>query len=254
MSLRFLRHSPTLHKGARAVGIFALLTGVQSGLIGELPIALAQPTAPAAPDAAKLLPLSEAAKANMSKALGLVKQEELCRTPISLKTENATTAEIGAQIKEVLKSQTTIEVRGAKAARFSLDLTEIPSGQILQSVANLAGCRLYLLSDRILIAPEKELTPTERAERMDWAKTPYGGGANELTAADRAQKVLVETIVSAFEEGGVADLKKEGPLLFNAADTQQVFFGKLTPDLQQAVQQWINIVNKESKHGFRACS
>ncbi|MBV9471042.1 MAG: hypothetical protein JOZ57_17530 [Abitibacteriaceae bacterium] len=238
----------------KTLSVLLLLSTILVSLPSHMPSpALAQPGVKArlgTPDVASARPFSAEEKATINKALALVQQENLCLLAVPLKVTNASLADIASQLQAGLPNKATIEVRKSSSARFTLDLTHTPVGQVLQPAATLTRCKLYVLSDRLLLAEENQLTESERAERVEWAKTPNGGGSAEPSAAFRARWVLLNTIATRLDNVPTPSevkpqLTTAGVPIANPLHTVQLRFGDLNAELQQALQQCVNLDSNE---------
>ncbi len=108
-------------------------------------------------------PLSPELKARVIETLALFKQESACKTLVDLKVEGANLEEVVRHVRENLFDQDMpVEVRGAAPAKDSFDVKQTRAGDVLQHMAGLAGCNLYLLPAGLLIAPSSRLTEAER--------------------------------------------------------------------------------------------
>ncbi|RYX86272.1 hypothetical protein EON83_03345 [bacterium] len=127
------------------------------------------------------IPLSADQKAAVDKALACWEQAKICRVPIDLKMTDATLDAVLARIKqEPVAKNISIEVREPEATRLSFDLKRNKIGNVLDIVAGLAGCKLYLLQNGLLIAPESKLSTTELKDIKErkggqWIKSSDGG-------------------------------------------------------------------------------
>jgi len=197
---------------------------------------MAQPTA-ATTAAAPPPALSAADKVAVARAIGLVDQENLCLTPISLKVKDATVEEIVKQVQDALPTKTSIEVRHAGAARFTFDLQKTALGQVLEPAAQLAGCKLFVLSDRLLIAPVDQLTEKERKEGGEWSQSVAAGGSR-WSADSQGTRLLLKAITPGFYARLDANAKNnlvQGPDA-KPIDRVSVKFAELSPDSQQILQ------------------
>ena len=133
-----------------------------------LPPQFVLPTLAEIPAAEIRVPLSAEQKAAVDKALAFWDQARICKTPIDLKMTDATLDDVVARIKQEPKANgISIEVRDAIPTRLSFDLKQTKIGNILDIVAGLAGCKLYLLPSGLLIAPESKLFPVELQDIQD---------------------------------------------------------------------------------------
>lgn len=221
-----------------AVGTLALLAVAQASLILGAPgPVLAQPAISKPPTKTEFAPLSSETKAAVSKAITMVNLMNLIGTPIQLKVTNATLEEITAGINETLPERVTIEVRKVNPARFTLELKEMPAGQVLHAAATLTGSKVYVLSDRLLIAQENQLSDTERKEGKEWSKSLEAGGSG-WSAIHEGKHRLLATASASFQ--GWAKSKSTntsaGPVPEQATKAIKMSLGDLSPELQGIMQ------------------
>lgn len=222
------------------------------GLLGVSQAVLAQ--APAAKaDAPKSL-LSEAQKAGITRSLELAENEALCATPVSLKVADATLEEIVDRAKAAAATKTNIEVRGPRQARFSFDLQSMPLGNLLDATAALAGCRLFVLRDRLLIAPPGGLSEAEQKDGGLWAGS-MEAVSSRWSARSGAQYGVLGAVVTDMMErlrvkagddqalGGIGTPKV---FIGDVKTLRRVRFGDLSPDIQQWVDKMYHTSIKES--------
>ncbi|MBV9470256.1 MAG: hypothetical protein JOZ57_13550, partial [Abitibacteriaceae bacterium] len=186
-------------------------------------------------------PLTDDERAAVTRAIGLAHQEELCQTPMRLKVAHASLADIAARLQAQLPQHALIEVRHSSAARFSFNLQDATLRQVLQSVADLSDCNFYLLSDRLLLAREDQLTAAEHTEYTQGPARLHSSSPFTVFRLE-SQKALRNIIYTKLQ----VTLE---PLGANVVDTVDrlpgpppVSFGQLSPELQQAVQQWFNLL------------
>ncbi len=97
------------------------------------------------------------------KLLAHFANQKVCQAPLDLSVQNATLEEIAARIqKRLVQPAPRIEVRGARPIRLSFALKNSTVGDALGSAATLAGARLWIFDDHLLLAPETALTTEER--------------------------------------------------------------------------------------------
>ncbi len=213
----------------RALGTLLLALPL-SGIAFQLPSAQAQP---ALIQPAKKSPLSPEQKATVNKLLAVLQQARVCKLPIDLKVENATLEEVTNRIKTMLPSQAiTIEVRSAKPVQMGFDLKSTRVGDVLDHVAALAGCRLFVLSDRLLIAPSSLLTEAElrdiRQKRGgEWAKSTESG-ASGWSAKIQATELFTRAVA---QEATGSTAKPLPP------GVMKTTFGSFSPDSQAMLQE-----------------
>ena len=111
----------------RLLGLFLLALPL-SGIAFQPPAAHAQPV-PALPAKKSLKPLSTEQKAAIAKVLEISRQEEMCKSRIDLKVENATLEDVTTRIKALLPARSVpIVVRGASPVRVGFDLKDTSTG------------------------------------------------------------------------------------------------------------------------------
>ncbi|PQV62859.1 hypothetical protein B1R32_12032 [Abditibacterium utsteinense] len=215
----------------RTLGLFLLVLPI-SGIAFQLSSVQAQPV-PIAPAKKSPKPLSPEQKMVTDQVMAIARLENLCQSRIDLKLTNATLEDVTARVKQALPGQAVaIEVRGASPVRVGFELKEVGAGEVLQTVATLAGCKLFLLSGGLLIAPPSQLTGAESLE----VKQKKGGewAANVLTGErgwsnqSRAEKLLALAIA---QEITGSDAKPQPAIV------QKTNFGSFSPDSQAMLQQ-----------------
>ncbi|RYG55191.1 hypothetical protein EON80_30985, partial [bacterium] len=144
----------------RAIG--TLLALPLSGIALQSSPVQAQ-VAPARP--AKKTLLSAEQKVAVEKFLAVAGQEKFCKKTIDFKIENASLEDIIASIKRIAPGENVaIEIRGARPLQLSFDLKQEKTGNLLNNVAALAGCKLFLRPEGLLIAPTLEPPETRPTE------------------------------------------------------------------------------------------
>jgi hypothetical protein len=167
----------------------------------------------------------------INQALALTEQEEITRTPVSLRVTDATMETLVEQIQRAVPSAKSIEVRKARPVRLSFDLQGVQVGHILQSAAGLAGCELHLLPGRLLVAPLSELSAEEATVRFQWRpgqKLYTIGPLKSLYVQGLATDVRRH--LEAAREPGAAT-----PASGTAPASGTVLFGSLGPELQGVI-------------------
>jgi hypothetical protein len=110
-------------------------------------------------------------------AMRMVAVEEMLAKPVALKVDTADLKQVESSLRLVLPDLPPLEVRGALPAKFSFDLPAAPAGSILQAAASLAGCKFFLVGEKLLICPVSAQSETERAQGLDWSKGNAAGGS-----------------------------------------------------------------------------
>jgi hypothetical protein len=211
-----------------------------SGIALQLPQAQAQP---ATPLPAKKSPLSPEQKATVEKLLALSVQEHLCKSRIALKVDGASLEGVIARIKEVLPNEpVAIEVRGASPVRVGFDLKDASVSDVLQPIAALSGCKLWVLSRGLLIAPPSQLTKAEWADVNqsrggEWAKNATVG-----TGGRSSQDVKSELFTQAIAQEATGSQAKPLP-----PQVMKTTFGSFSPQSQAMMQEIVGWMN-EGEH------
>jgi len=188
---------------------------------------------PALTQPAKKSPMTPEQKATVTKILALSRQSNVCKSVIDLKVENATLEDVVNRVKTMLPGQAvTVEVRGANPVRVGFDLKGSKVGDVLDHVAALAGCKLFVLSGGLLIVPPSQLTEAERADVRqyqggEWAKSTEAGGSSWSV---RNQESDLFTHAIAQEATG----SNASPL---PAGVIKTTFGNFSPEAQTMLQE-----------------
>jgi hypothetical protein len=229
----------------RALGVLALISAFQ---VCGIPTLVSSVSAqPIVPQAKKLKPLKSVDMARMDYLAALAEQENLCNTPVDLTAHGATIQEIADKLKVALPRLAPVEVRQASAARFSIDLQKTKAGQILESVASLAGARLYLFADRLLITQEAQLSADERQNAIDWLHSS-GSNGSSMRARFKARVALTEGIVAGLDDL-TTQVTRNAPAGVTGSNSQQFRMGQLDPELQQLIERLVNLPRSGSKSG-----
>ncbi|MBV9471043.1 MAG: hypothetical protein JOZ57_17535 [Abitibacteriaceae bacterium] len=211
--------------------VLLLLSATQVSLFRlALPPALAQPATTKLPSPS-FQPLSSDTRAAIGKAMHLVRLMESIKVPLKLKVTNASLEDITARIKAALPAKVLIEVRQPSPARFTLELRDMPAAQILDAVAALSGNKLYVLSDRLLIAQDNQLTDAEHMEAKEWGQS-NDAREHGWSAVAQADQIILPTFSASFQAWDSARNNPAGdhptPIVIS--------LGELSPELQQLVQ------------------
>lgn len=213
----------------------------------------AQPVAtPAKTGAAPTPPVTSARdKAEMARVLGLLAQEELCKSPISVKVQNATLAQLVEQVKAALpdtqRIKANIELRQAgepdndpiASARFSFGLKETSLGSILQSAAGLTGCKFLILPDRLLITQGQQATAEEQSQARSWAQNVASSGQG-WSMAPEASGLMTRLVVAELQARAVTGEPN--------IPTTTMRFDQLQPELQQLMQSSVDDKSHKAGH------
>lgn len=219
----------------RALGTLLLALPL-SGIASPLSPAQAQPatTLPA-----KKSPLSPEQKVAADKVMAMVRQQKVCNTPIDLKVTGATLEDVIAHIKAAFPNQViAIEVRDAHRVRMDFDLQGVRIGDALASVATLAGCKLFVFSSGLLIAPPSQLTDAEKqsikqTEGGEWVKSVENAGSSGTfwSNGTKADQLFARAIA---QEVTGSDAKP-----FPSANVKTTF-GNFSPECQAMLQQIVD--------------
>lgn len=229
------------HPNFRSRAVGTLLLALPFGGLA-LPLSLAQ-AQPAPPTAAKkkFKPLSPAQKADIARVMTIAQATQVGTTVVDFKMENASLDQVIARIKTLLPDQpVAIEVRGARPIKVSFDLKETRVGTVLNNVAGLAGCRLWVVGTGFLIAPKIQLTEgevadmkAEQAQGGEWtANVDAGdpaGGNNGWSSASIRDKILARTVAQEISGG-------DDPKALPAVKVKMTF-ADFSPNAQGILQQ-----------------
>lgn len=225
----------------RATGILLLALPL-SVSAPQLPVAQAQPAlTPPTPKTFKPLPPEQ--KAQVQKLLALSRQENICKSLLDLKMQNATLQEVATRIKGMLQGQAVaIEVRGASPVRLGFELKQVAVGDVLSHVAALAGCKLFVLSSGLLLTPSSQLTEAERLDMEqrrggEWSKSSASGGYG--WSARNEQSTFFTRAIA--QEATGSDAK---PL---PATVVKTTFGSFSPESQIMLQEMVSWMNEEDR-------
>lgn len=191
-------------------------------------------------------------------AIAMFQQTDLCQAPVTLKVADASLQEIATQMLAALPRKTTIEIRTRNAARLTFDLKGAPADKVLQSVAMLAGCNLYVLADRWLVTSENQLSPAELAEIKEWGTS----GAGRRSALTQAVTLLADFVTAELTKplahkadsrpanGGQSDAIPVEPVEEAPLTRVQFRFGDIAPDLQPLIQQLVTWQENRPRSSF----
>lgn len=88
---------------------------------------------------------------------------EVAVARINLSVENGEWQDFVRAIGAATPKLLSIEMRGGTSFRASLKVSNMPIGDVLRGLAGFSHCNLYLLPGRFLVAPDRLLSPAERA-------------------------------------------------------------------------------------------
>jgi len=225
------------HRNVRAVGTL-LLTLPLVGIALPLPLAQSQP-APTLPAKKSFKPPSAEQKAAVAKAMTIAQGARAAKNVVDFKMENASLDQVIARVKEMLPGQpVSVEVRGAQPVKVSFDLKNTRVGNVLSNVAALAGCRLWVVSSGLLIAPKAQLTQAELADMKagqagEWAldlnAVGRDGGERGWSSATVRDRLLARAIGQEVTGG-------DDPTALPAVKANMTF-GEFSPSSQMMLQQ-----------------
>ena len=230
--------------GRRAFGVL-LLALPACGLAIEMPLAQAQP-ALTQPGTFTAPPLTTEQNAKIERVLSISQYEEFCKSALDLKLEDATIEEIITRIKATFPSKKVeIRQRDARPLKVSLDLKETTVGSVLQAVATLSDCQLWVLPDCLLIAPPGALNSAERTmvsshQAGEWAQSDGAGGkgwSNSSNGSDVLANLVAE------------EIKANNPAPATKSEINTTF-GNFSPQTQKALQQLAAWTSKSTVSPF----
>ena len=217
----------------------------------------AQPV-PTIPDKKGTNSFSPELKASIGNLLAFSTENRVCKRLVNLHVENATLGGVIARLRQILPTGSLhLEVRGDTPIKVSLDLKQVSVGDALSDLARLAGCRLYVLPDTLLIVPEAKLSPGElRAigystyngvgyfsndgDGTEWLRAggsvASGGKAIQLFTRAIAQEVTGQDTTTNTVRGLTPGVT-------------QTRFGALSPDSQAMLKDIANFIN-DGKQGY----
>lgn len=159
-----------------------------------------------------------------------------------MKVKDADLKTIAAEIIKTTKTEVPIEVRGEHPALFVFDLKDATVGRILASVAQLNGSQLYLVEDRIIIAPEEKLSQTERSHNTVW------NGNERPIVVSETKRLAYQMLPRRFS----AWMDQKLAAAPEGTDTEKLQagnlrLGDLSADMQQLIQAALGIDNPLEK-------
>lgn len=210
-------------------------------LLAHSPQARAQttpaPVAVAAPAPSK--PTAE----NAQKFLALFKMQRLCKTPLDLNVQNASLEDIAARVRKTLPQPAApIEVRGALPMRLTFELKQSTVGASLRAAGALAGVKLWVFFDHLLLAPETAISPEERdALKAETAsEEPEIGVVNRQFSKEDTKRTRIFSAM-VVEEIKARCLQANTSIATGKTEpTLQITFGQLSPDAQMMLQELVH--------------
>ena len=181
------------------------------------------------------------------KFLAFFQIQKLCTTPLALKVQNASLESIAAHVRKTLPLPAPpVEVRGALSMRLTFDLKESTVGAALKSAGALAGAKLWVFPDHLLLAPETALSVEEQdaiKAEMASQETQIGVTRRECSPEDiRNTTTLSRLIVGeikARSEGTKAPLAN-----VQTEPSLKTTFGQLSLDSQMLLQELVSKYNR----------
>lgn len=228
----FQNRSPIPKSIRRHASGALLLTLLSCGLALQVTTAHAQPT-PNAVTTFKPASLSPDQQSELEQVLSISQYEEFCKSALDLKLDDATIEEMITRIKATFPSKKVeIRQRDARPLKVSIDLKETTVGTVLQSVAALADCQLWVFPDGLLIAPPGQLNAAEKKlvalrQAGEWPQSVEAGG-HGWSNRTNTQKALALV---------VAEEVKANNLTPDATGNAKAKFGNFSPQAQKALQQ-----------------
>ena len=179
-------------RGRRAVGIFLLALPL-CGLAFQLTAAQAQPVP--APDAlAGPNQITPQMKGDAAQVMSIARNMEICKYALDLKLEDATIEDAAERIKATFPDQNiVIRQRDARPLKVSLDLKETAIGSVLNAVATLTDCQLWVLPDGLLIAPPNKLDTLEKEIVKNGVAGAWG---SPWTISSKGNTILIRAIAA----------------------------------------------------------
>ena len=234
-----VQHAKKRHPGASCA---LLLVAASAGATFGIPWALAQPALPAQPG----FQLPPTKKATFRRIVDLANMENVCKSSLDLQVKDATLDDVITRVKKVIPATTLIEVRKARPVRVSFDLPGTTAGGVLGTVGSLAGCKLWVFDDRLLLAPSEELTAAEKAdtEKMmggEWSRNVAAGGSG-WWARGNGQTQLLLAMADVFNQQAAKAPATPGVMaqpLSNKPAPAVILFGDLSPDAQAIMHQLV---------------
>lgn len=172
--------------------------------------------------------------------------ENVCKSSLDLQVKDATLDDVIARVKKVIPATTPIEVRKARPICVSFDLPGTTAGGVLGTVGSLAGCKLWVFDDRLLLSPSEELTAAEKAdtEKMmggEWSRNVAAGGSG-WWARGNGQTQLLLAMADVFDQHAAKTPSPPGVMAQPDAkkpDSTVLLFGDLSPDAQDIMHQLV---------------
>ena len=177
-------------------------------------------------------------KADAEKLLTLLSIKRACETPLDLNAKNASLEQIVAGVRGRLPAPVpTIEVRGALPVRLSFTLKNSTVGDALGAAAALAGAKLWVLPDRLLLAPKTALLAGEGRDEWAW---DAGWNSSTPVSPEEFQRVFASLIA---DELTANQKKVPGALLLPTVKTT---FGALSPFAQKILRSLVDQMNAQN--------
>ena len=180
------------------------------------------------------VPKPKPQKADASRLLSILSNERACKTPLDLTVQNATLEQIAARIQKTLpRPAPKIKVQGALPIRLSFALKNSTVGEALSAAGSLAGVKLWVFADHLLLAPGSSLGTGVGEAAGEWSPTT---GWNPSLAASSNEIQRVFSTLLADELSAKAAT--------NAGETKaKTTVGALSPDSQRMLQLLVEQTN-----------
>lgn len=91
------------------------------------------------------------------------KVETLLQRPVTLQVDNADLMGVIRAVGNAVPEMGQVVARRPKPVRVSFRVSKMPVEDVLRGAAGFAGCNLYVLPDRVVMAPDDQLLPQERS-------------------------------------------------------------------------------------------
>lgn len=210
------------------------------GLAFQLTPAHAQPT-PKVSNTFQPATLSLTQNAEIERVMSIERYENFCKNALDLKLEDATIEDAITRIKTAFPGQKVeIRQRDARPLKFSLDLKETTVGTVLNGVASLADCKLWIFPDGLLIAPPGKLNTVERelvdqSLAGDWSQISENN-AQGWSNHSEGQRAFANVIAQEVKLNNA--MPQDGPL--------KTTFGQFSPQGQKALQQLVTLARSDT--------
>lgn len=170
-------------------------------------------------------------------------QDRVCRRLVDLHVENATLGGVITRLRQILPTGSLhIEVHGDTPIKASLDLKQVRVGDTLSDLARLAGCKLYVLPDTLMIMPELQLSSAERSsfnvdkgKGVEWLREGINWSSSSTAANLFARAVAQE---ATGQDTTTDEMRGLIP------STVETTFGAFSPESQSMLQEIASNLNQ----------